>query len=78
MTVYIKDQPERFPDDERTIDWIGSMMDNYAAAWHIQCIRGTICGKHPKSMTGYVAALTLRFDDREASDDAFADLERVR
>jgi hypothetical protein len=78
MTVFIKDQPEKFPDDERTIDWIGSMMEDYAAAWHIQWIRGTMVGTYPKSMTGNIAALKLRFDDAEAEDEAYADLERVR
>jgi hypothetical protein len=78
MTVFIKDQPEKFPDDERTIDWIGSMMQDYAAAWHIQWIKGTMVGTYPKSMTGYIAALELRFNDAEAEDEAYADLERVR
>jgi hypothetical protein len=41
MEVYIRDQPEKFPNDERTIDWIGSLMDRYAAAWHIQWLKGT-------------------------------------
>jgi len=54
MEVYIQDQPAKFPNDEHTIDWIGSLMDKYAAAWHVQWIEGTISGKHPKSITGYV------------------------
>jgi len=36
VEVYIHDQPEKFPNDERTIDWIGSLIDKYAAALHIQ------------------------------------------
>jgi len=36
VEVYIHDQPEKFPKDERTIDWIGSLIDKYAAASHIQ------------------------------------------
>jgi hypothetical protein len=78
MEVYIRDQPEKFPNDERTIDWIGSLMDKYAAAWHIQRIRGTLSGKHPKSITGYVQALKLRFEDKDAKDEAYAKLEQVR
>jgi len=78
VQVYIKDQPERFPEDERTIDWIGSLMDSYAASWHIQWLKGTLSGLHPKSMTGYVNALKLRFEDRDAKDEAYAALEKVR
>jgi hypothetical protein len=76
--VYIKDQPERFPEDERTIDWIGSLMDSYASSWHIQWLKGTLSGLHPKSMTGYINALKLRFEDRDAKDEAYAELEKVR
>jgi len=32
MRVYIEHQPEIFPNNERTIDWIGSLMDKFAAA----------------------------------------------
>jgi hypothetical protein len=78
VQVYIKDQPEKFPEDQRTIDWIGSLMDSYAASWHIQWLKGTLSGLHPKSMTGYVNALKLRFEDRDAKDEAYAELEKVR
>jgi len=78
VQVYSKDQPERFPEDERTIDWIGSLMDSYAASWHIQWLKGTLSGLHPKSMTGYVNALKLRFEDKDAKDEAYAALEKVR
>ena len=78
VQVYIKDQPERFPEDERTIDWIGSLMDSYAASCHIQWLKGTLSGLHPKSMTGYVNALKLRFEDKDAKDEAYAALEKVR
>jgi hypothetical protein len=78
MEVYIRDQPEKFPNDERTIDWIGSLMDKYATSCHIQWIRGTLTGKHPKSITGYIQALKLRFEDKDAKDEAYSKLERVR
>jgi hypothetical protein len=78
VQVYIKDQPEKFPEDERTIDWIGSLMDSYAASWHVQWLKGTLSGLHPKSMTGYINALKLRFEDRDAKDEAYAELEKVR
>jgi hypothetical protein len=78
IEVFIRDQPEKFPNDERTIDWIGSLMDKYAAAWHVQWIRGTLSGKHPKSITGYIQALKLRFEDKDAKDEAYSALEKVR
>jgi hypothetical protein len=53
-------------------------MDKYAAAWHVQWIRGTLSGKHPKSITGYIQALKLRFEDKDAKDEAYAALEKVR
>jgi len=78
VQVYIEDQPEKFPKDQRTIDSIGSLMDTYAAAWHIQWLKGTLNGTHPKSMTGYINALKLRFEDRDVKDEAYSDLEKVR
>jgi hypothetical protein len=33
---------------------------------------------HPKSLTGYINALKLRFEDKDANDEAYADLEKVR
>jgi hypothetical protein len=77
VEVFIRDQPEKFPNNERTIDWIRSLMDKYAASWHVQWIRGTITGKHPKSITGYIQALKLRFEDKDAKDEAYAALEKV-
>jgi len=78
MEVYNRDQPEKFPNDEHTIDWIGSLMDKYAAAWHVQWIKGTISGKHPKSITGYIQSLQLRCEDKNGKDEAYAALEKVR
>jgi len=78
MEVYIPDQSEKFPNDERTIDWIGSLMDKYAAAWHIQWIKGIMSGKYQKSITGYIQALKLWFEDKDAEDEAYASLEKVR
>jgi len=78
VQVYSEDKPEKFQKDERTIDWIGSLMDSYAAAWHIQRLKGTLAGVHLKSMTGYVNALKLRFENRDAKDEPYADSEKVR
>lgn len=52
-------------------------MDKYAAAWNIQTLKGTLSRVHPKSMTGYVNALKLRCENRDAKDEAYADLEKV-
>jgi len=78
VQVYLADELEMFPKNERTIDWIGSLMDGYATSWHIQWIKGTLNGTHPKSMTGYINAIKLRFEDKDAKDEAYADLEKVR
>jgi hypothetical protein len=78
VQVYIRDQPERFPEDEWTIDWIGSLMESDAASWHIQWLKGTLAGLHPKSMTGYINALMLRFEDQDARDEAYSELDKVR
>jgi len=78
MQVYIENQPEKFPKDEITIDWIGSVMDKYAAAWYIQWIKGTFNGTHPKSLTSYVNVLKLRIEDRDAKEEAYSNLEKVR
>jgi len=77
VQVYIEDQLEKFPKDERTIDWIRSLMDSYAASWHIQWLKGTLVGLHPKSMTGYVNALKLRFEDKDAKNEAYSELEKI-
>jgi hypothetical protein len=53
-------------------------MESYAASWHIQWLKGTLAGTYPKSMTGYINALTLRFEDKDARDEAYAELEEVR
>ena len=78
VQVYIEDQPEKIPKDQRTINWIGSLTDKYAAAWHIQWLEGTLNGVHPQSMMGYVNASILCFKDRDPKDEAYPDLEKVR
>jgi len=78
VQVYVEDQPKKIPKDERTIDWIGSIIDGYAASWHIQWLEGTLNGIHPKSMTRYVNALKLRFEDKDAKDEAYSEVEMVR
>ena len=53
-------------------------MKSYSVLWHIQWIKGTLSGTHPKSITGYVNALQLRFEDKDAKHEAYLDMEKVR
>lgn len=78
IQVCIEHQPEMFPNDESTIDWIGSLLDKYATERHIQWIEGTLNGSHSKSMTGYINARKLRFEDKDGKDKAYAHLQAAR
>jgi hypothetical protein len=53
-------------------------MTSNAASWHIPWTKGTLSGAHPKSKISYVNALKLRFQDRDARDEADEDMEKVR
>jgi hypothetical protein len=53
-------------------------MKSYAASWHIQWIKGTQSGVHPKSMTGCMNPPELRFENKDAKNEAYADLEKIR
>jgi hypothetical protein len=53
-------------------------MKGYAVAWHIQWIKGTLSGAHPKSINGYKNAIKLRFEDKDAKDEVYTDMEKVR
>jgi len=53
-------------------------MKNYAALWHVQWERQALAGKFPRSWTAYENALSLRFDDKEARDEAYTELEKIR
>jgi hypothetical protein len=53
-------------------------MKSYAESRHIQWIMGALSGAHPKSITGYVNPLKLRFEDKDARDEAYADVEKLR
>jgi len=35
VEVYIHNQQEKFPNDDRSIDWICSLRDTYAAVWNV-------------------------------------------
>jgi hypothetical protein len=78
VQVYIKDQPERLLEDERTINWIVSLMESYAASCHIHWLKAKLAGTYPNSMTGYIKALSLRFEDKDVRDEAYTELEKVR
>jgi hypothetical protein len=78
VEVYIHEQPEKLPKDKRTIDRIGSVMYRYVAAWHIYWMKGTVSGNHPKSIPGYIHVLKVGFQDKDAKDEASADLEKVQ
>jgi hypothetical protein len=78
VQTFIQDQPEKFDDSGRTINWIGGLMKKYAAAWHVPWERQALKGLFPRSWTTYQNDLVLRFEDREVRDEAYADLEKVR
>jgi hypothetical protein len=78
MQVDIQNKPERFPKDERTIDWIDSLMDQYAAALLIPQIEEIIPGVHLDSLTNYSNALRLHFEYKEARDEAYVSLGKVK
>jgi hypothetical protein len=77
VQTFIQDQPEKFEDSGRTINWIGGFLKKYAAAWHVQWERQALAGKFPRSWTTYQNDHMLRFEDNEARDEAYADLEKV-
>jgi hypothetical protein len=76
--TFIQDQPEKFNDSGSTINWIGGFLKKYASAWHVQWERQALAGKFPRSWTTYQNDLMLRFEDKEARDEAYADMENVR
>lgn len=79
VQVYIEHQPEKFPNDDRTIEWIESLKDQYSAvSLQEQWLEGTLAGTHPKSITGNVNTLQLKFNDTDAKDHTYAALENVR
>lgn len=78
VQTLIQDQPEKFDETGRTINWVGGLLKKYAAAWHVQWERQVLAGKFPRSWRTYQNDIALRFEDKEARDDAFADLEKVQ
>jgi hypothetical protein len=78
VQTFIQDQPEKFDNTGRTINWAGGLLKKYAAAWHVQWERQALAGKFPRSWTTYQNNIVLRFEDKEARDEAFADLDKVQ
>ena len=78
METFVHDQPEKFEDAGRTINWVGGLLTKYAGAWHVQWERNAILGKHPRSWTTYQIDIKLQFSDKEARDVAYAKMEQVR
>ena len=52
-------------------------MDKYAPAWHIQPLKETRSEKHPEWITGYIKGAKLRFEDKDANDEAYAALGTI-
>jgi len=77
VKTFIQDQPEKFDQTGRTINWVSGLLKQYAAAWHVQWERQALAGKFPRSWTSYQNDISLRFEHKEARDEAFADLEKV-
>jgi len=77
VQTYIQDQPEKFEDTGRTINWIGGLLTHYAQSWHIQWEKQALAGKFPRSWTTYQNDITLRFGDKEARAEAYAKMEKV-
>lgn len=53
-------------------------MDHYGATWGDQRLKGTLSRKHPRSMTRYIQALMLRFEEKEPKNEAYVNLEKLR
>jgi len=78
LETFIHDQPEKFEDAGRTINYVGGLMTKYAGAWHVQWERNALAGKHPRSWTTYQNDIKLRFEHKEARDVAYAKMEKIR
>ena len=71
VQIFIHDQPEKFDETGRTINWVGGLLNKYAAARHVQWERQALPGKFPRSWTTYLNDIALRFEDKEAQDGFF-------
>ena len=78
LETFIHDQPEKFEDPGRTINWVGGFLQKYAGAWHVQWERKALAGHYPRSWTTYQNDIKLRFENKEARDMAYSKMGKIR
>jgi len=78
LETFIHDQPEKFEDPGRTINWVGGFLQKYAGAWHVQWERKALAGHYPRSWTTYQNDIKLRFENKEARDVAYSKMGKIR
>jgi hypothetical protein len=78
LETFIHDQPEKFEDPGRTINWVGGFLHKYAGAWHVQWERKALAGQYPRSWTTYQNDIKLRFENKEARDVAYSKMGKIR
>jgi len=78
LETFIHDQPEKFEDSGRTINWVGGFLQKYAGAWHVQWERKALAGQYPRSWTTYQNDIKLRFENKEARDVAYSKMGQIR
>ena len=78
LETFINDQPEKFEDSGRTINWVGGFLQKYAGAWHVQWERKALAGHYPRSWTTYQNDIKLRFENKEARDIAYSKMGKIR
>jgi len=78
LETFIHDQPEKFDDPGRTINWVGGFLQKYAGAWHVQWERKALAGHYPRSWTTYQNDIKLRFENKEARDVAYSKMGKIR
>jgi len=78
LETFIHDQPEKFEDPGRTINWVGGFLQKYAGAWHVQWERKALAGHYPRSWTNYQNDIMLRFENKEARDVAYSKMGKIR
>jgi len=78
LETFIQNQPEKFEDPGRTINWVGGFLQKYAGAWHVQWERKALAGQYPRSWTTYKNDIKLRFENKEARDVAYSKMGKIR
>jgi hypothetical protein len=78
LEKFIHDQPEKFEDPGRTINWVGGFLHKYAGAWHVQWGRKALAGHYPRSWTTYQNDIKLPFENKEARDGAYSKMGKIR